>query len=275
MVSSDLCARVLDELNDAVFLTSADGSVLYINQRASLLAQCTAESAIGRNIAETLSLLDANGDLLIDWSAEWTPESGFARLMNHYHAELPVLFSRNRLAGNGPWIVTFTMIPPIDVLPAPVQVPAALDVLDTGPAELGSREGAEQAIRDCVDQGLRKFAILLVAERLKLYRNRYGPAAAQSLKSTYARHLARTLQQGDEFYDWSPTRVLVLAERDAEGSLHIKQEIQRVATRRIECPLKDDSGIVSLQSDWTIVPMFGDDSPEDLIAQLNQFATNS
>lgn len=258
---------VLEATGSAVFVVSRDGRMVWLSRAAEMLT-LTAKTAItGREASHVLKLLDEDGQPIAFWQqAGESPlkMAGTAMLVNRFGAEFPVFFTAAPASGGV--VLSATLRPPEPIGAAALSLDGDLAAADG----LRTKSDAEAAIRQCVEGGDRKCAAVFAVDRLPVYRRRYGPAAVKQLKSDYAQHLCHALRGGDELYEWGAPGFLILLEREgAEGE--VREELKRIASRRLECSLQGSSAIISLQAQWNVKPLWGDESADDLIAELEQF----
>lgn len=266
-------ASLFDAVHEAIIGLDETGSVVLMNRPAENLTQWTAEEATGKQLSEVaalyqdgqLSFTDLNG-----FSEPGPVTTGCAVLRSRAGVEIPVWFNLVRAAEEfRGFVVSFH-----PQFGAPVRRTESAAPMATGPVadaiiSLGSRAAAEQAVGRVVEADQRSYASVFAPARLAVYQGRYGTAGVAKIKSAFAQHLSEQLTAGDDIYDWTSTSLLAILTRDKpmEEVLH---QVRSIAARKVDITLR--GGIVSLTAEVRLLPLFGDKSAEDLVAELDQLA---
>ena len=116
-------------------------------------------------------------------------------------------------------------------------------------------------------------AAVLAPERIESINMRFGFQAGDQVLLFLGQHVARQLAAGDRLFRWRGPCLLLLMERPLPEAF-VTAELGRLAPARVETALsfREREVLVPVSAAWTLFPLRGMSSPDELIQKLNEFA---
>lgn len=265
VTDEELRKLVVSSMIDGVIAADGDARVCFLNTRAERLLQWNLDEAAGQDIRKIIplfSLIDSRPVTLLQGGDQrHGPVVGEACLLNRHGAEIPVNYSVTAAAqGDRLTLITISSR-------SGTHAPAGPE--EPVPGGLPDRRMAEDAIRHAVEHGEDGYAVLFQVERMALYAQRYGTAAARHIKLRYAHYLGDGLKAAKNTYDWTAATFLLLA-RSGITENRLREQLNLATGRRMDIPIKESAAILSVTARWELVSLAGDASADDLIAQLER-----
>jgi diguanylate cyclase (GGDEF)-like protein len=119
------------------------------------------------------------------------------------------------------------------------------------------------------------YVAIFAFERLEAINLRFGFKVGDEVLSMLSQHVAQNIRAGDNLFRWRGPCLVVLIERQAHESL-VASELSRIASVRLEhaIKIKDREVLVPVSMSWHLLPLGGTATVDELVTDLNAFASN-